>query len=360
MPQDGSFIWKDVVRRTTSSLAATTIERYEYDGWNLTYRSKTAQDRKTPTLLLVHPVGIGLNSWFWKRVIDCWPGPVLAPDLIGCGIENGGDGWVPSERGLSFPLGWVRGCEALLKSQGMAVPLNLSNDSVDNTENSKTDDGSDGSTNDWLQSFVKKTASSMDPLRGILNSAIGTKVVVVAQGGLAPVGVMLAARNPSSVSHLVLTSPPTWKDMTTAIPEKELKFNFDFLSSPVLGRAAFALLESRWAVEFFSNAFLFGNGQQCDKEWLDRACSNTDEASRPPTMAFNAGLCNHRSFEEEMTELSQSTLILSGTDDKRFKDRVGYVDNMQDCTMLALPGQNVLPWECPEAVCDAILAFVKD
>ena len=183
----------------------------------------------------------------------------------------------------------------------------------------------------------------------------------MSQGGLAPVGVMLAKRNPSRVSHLVLTSPPTWKDMTTAIPPSELEFNYRFLSSPLVGPLAFGLLETKWAVEFFSNAFLFAN--QCDDEWLNRACNNDDDNdarnnNRPPVMAFNAGLCNHRSFQEELTTLPQPTLVLSGDTDRRQEQRVEYANQMMDCRLETLPGQNVLPWESPQDVAKALEAFL--
>merc|ERR1719261_1093609 len=88
-----------------------------------------------------------------------------APNLIGCGISEGSQAWDPDQRGMFVPLGWVKGCEALV--------------------NQINDDG-----------------SSKPP-----------KWTVVTQGGLAPIGVLLAARNPDLVETLVLTSPPTWKDM---------------------------------------------------------------------------------------------------------------------------------------------------
>ena len=39
-----------------------------------------------PPLLLIHPVGVGLNHHFWDRFIEHWGqrGAVLAPDLLGC------------------------------------------------------------------------------------------------------------------------------------------------------------------------------------------------------------------------------------------------------------------------------------
>ena len=318
-------------RPPTSSKASSAqetlsacIKTYEHDGWTLSYRFQPASrgyEREKP-VVLVHPVGIGINSWFWDRFLENWEGPAAyAPDLIGCGIANGGDGWVPSERGMSFPLAWVKGVETLIQ-QKVLTP-------------SRRDGG--------FWSF---------PFFGAQTVHVG-QCVVVTQGGLAPVGVMLAARNPTTVSNLVLTSPPTWKDMTTPVPMNELSRNSNFLSSPIIGPLAFGVLESKWAVEFFSNAFLFKD--KCDDQWLQLACGNTTAADRPPVVAFNAGFCNHRSFEIEMMELSQPTLILCGQDDEpRTKQRTDYVTKMQKCVIQKLDGKNVLPWESPMEVVQAI------
>ena len=148
-------------------------------------------------------------------------------------------------------------------------------------------------------------------------------------------------------------------DMTTPVPEKELARNFGFLRSPVLGPLAFGILESRWAINFYSNLFLFQ--EKCDQRWLDLACGDAAVESRPPVAAFNAGFCNHRSFREELETLTQPTLILSGDDDMgRTAKCQEYQSNMQHCTLKSLPGKNVLPWESPKEVCEAVKAFCFD
>jgi pimeloyl-ACP methyl ester carboxylesterase len=305
------------------SLSSGTVETYEHDGWSLTYRYKLASagyESKTP-LLLIHPVGIGLSSWFWEKFFEAWQGPELyAPDLIGCGVKNGADAWDPDKRGLSFPLGWAQGCEALLQTRIIQGTSGLGS----------------------LPLFQRKARDC----------------IVVCQGGLAPVGVMLAARNPSTVQRLVLTSPPTWKDMTSPVPEVELSRNYAFLRSPVVAPVAFGILETRWAIEFFSNLFLFQD--KCDQRWLDLACDEIAPESRSPVAAFNAGFCNHRSFQEELEILEQATLILSGDGDRRTAKRQEYQENMRDCTMISLPGLNVLPWESPMEVVSAIKEFCYD
>lgn len=293
-------------KTTTTTTSSATFDSYESDGYTLTYRYKPAASgyENQPSVLLVHPVGIGLCSWFWERFLDNWIGPaVYAPNLIGCGISEGSDRWDPDDRGLSFPLGWVGGCETLMKERAVQKQSVIP--------------------------FLNKLSSSE------------RKWTVITQGGLAPVGVMLAARNPELVSALVLASPPTWREMTTPVPESELANNYNFLRSPMLGKLAFDTLESRWSIRFFSNRFLFSS--PCDEDWLDNTENEFCIEARPPVMAFNAGFCRHRSFEEELLSLRQQVVIMEGQDDKRRREE--YVQFMKNCRKVILPGQNVLPWE---------------
>ena len=105
-----SLSFRNFPDRLQTALLSVSIKSYEYDGWNLVYRFKPASPgyENSPPLLLVHPVGIGLSSWFWERFLDDYKGTAFAPNLIGCGISEGGDAWDPDEKGLFFPLGWVK------------------------------------------------------------------------------------------------------------------------------------------------------------------------------------------------------------------------------------------------------------
>ena len=269
-------------------------------------KNKKSDDK--PPILLIHPVGIGLSGWFWEKVIKSmsnnhdYISDIYCPDLIGNGKV--GDIWIPSERGLFFPLDWARQCETLL------------HDVMD------------------CQSCI-----------------------VVVQGGLAPVGVLLAHRNPSIVKSLILCSPPTWDEMTRSIPDDELQRNFDFLTSN-FGAAAFSLLETRWAVRFFSNLFLFKD--EADGKWLENVMNDCIVGNRSVIAAFNSGLCIHRSFEDELMELETPTLIISGNSDRRQDRRKDYFMKMKRCQEIILDGCNVLPWESSEAVVESIFTFIKD
>ena len=282
---------------------AAMIEEYEHKDFKLTYLYKKAAPGREndPPIILIHPVGIGLSSWFWKKILDSYDNnpAIYAPDLIGCGINHGADAWYPDKNGLFFPLSWVEGVETLMNT--IVIPR----------------------WKDGQLPFFRDNSSGC---------------LVVAQGGLAPVGIMLAKRN-TCISDLMpmLTSPPTYNDITTAIPQAELTKNYNFLSSKILGRLAFALLESRDVIKFFSDLFLFQD--KCDEEWLDEAQKELCVKARPPVQAFNAGLLQHRSFEEELRKMTQPLWIVSGEGDKRVKDRQLYQSELGErCELISSVG----------------------
>ena len=164
---------------------------------------------------------------------------------------------------------------------------------------------------------------------------------------------MLARRNPLQVGALMLTSPPTYKDITTPVPQIELERNYNFLKSPILGSLAFALLENKALIRFFSNAFLFS--EECDDQWLDETEKESSrKEARTPVQAFNAGLLQHRSFEQELKESPQPKLIVSGDGDKRVVDRQSYSTEVDQCKLQTIKGTNVLPWENPRGVVQLI------
>lgn len=290
--------------------AAIDCRLYTHDGWTCAYRYKAAQSyedqqRYTP-LLLIHPVGIGLSSWFWTNLMQHYRGEVYAVDLIGCGTI-GGDLWDPQVRGMFFPLTWAEQCVTLIQKE------------------------------------------------------IQRPCAVVCQGAVAPVAVVLTHSCPQHISHLVLTSPPEYTDMVQPLPTSTLERNYRFYQSPFWGRLAFAALENRFAIQLFSNLFLFDSPIKADNIFVTNAvneCTN-NLLLRTPIMAFNAGLLLHRSLTEELVNIRQPALVLCGESDRsRNKNRQGYQDSMKDSTLKVIRGKNILPWEFPEEVCDELVEFI--
>ena len=57
--------------------------------------------------------------------------------------------------------------------------------------------------------------------------------VLVSQGGMAPVAIELAKRNPQIISHLILITPPTWKEITQPLPLEHRFKKYKAYTSPV-------------------------------------------------------------------------------------------------------------------------------
>jgi pimeloyl-ACP methyl ester carboxylesterase len=290
-------------------MAPTQSLRFTYNGFECSCVHKPASpgyESEAP-LLLVHPVGIGLSSWFYEELIEAWKGGALyAPDLIGCGESAE---WDPSVKGLFIPLDWTRQLEELWRCE------------------------------------IKRPC------------------VVVGQGGLAPIAVSLAARatdnwdGARAVERIVLASPPTWEEISEGSDSGEVARNFKKFSSP-LGTLAYKLLRTRLFVEFFSNLFLFAD--RADERWL-RRCEEgaTPLAARWPVFAFNSGLVGLAPLGHELRALSQPLLVLSGNGDKRAAARLAYGRQVPDCVLRSIRGCNVLPYESPRETCDAIHAFCR-
>lgn len=293
--------------------SAIDYRLFTHDGWTCAYRYKAAQSpecqRRYQPLLLIHPVGIGLSSWFWLNLMQKYRGEVYAIDLIGCGTI-GGDMWDPQIRGMFFPRTWSEQCASLL-----------------------------------LQRDIRRPCA------------------VVCQGAVAPVGVLLTHSYPQFVSHLTLTSPPEYKDMIQPIPNFSLERNYRFYQSPVWGNLAFSALENRRAIQLFSNLFLFDSPITVDDIFVTNAIKECRDSNkvllRNPIKAFNSGLLLHRSLKVELDSIRQPTLILCGESDSlRNKNRQGYQDFMKKCTLKIIRGKNILPWEFPEEVCNELVEFI--
>ena len=230
-------------------------------------------------------------------------------DLIGCGDS---DPWEPADQGMFVPLDWVRAIEALWREQ------------------------------------------------------IGRKCVVVVQGGLAPVGVQLAARRTSdfngadAVGGLVLASPPTFEAMRQGLDQEQVAKNWRWLTSPP-GQASYYLLRLRAFVSFFSNLFLFRD--RADEEFVQRACRGATIEARWPVFAFNSGLVIAKGFADEIETIAGEGLkvmILSGSDDGRTAKReASALSLIPSCQLVRIAGKNVLPWESARDTAAAILDMAQ-
>ena len=305
----------DDARNTNVVLNMPKPLQYQHEGYTLTYRHKPAEPGQSyfyPTLLLIHGIGVGQSSWFWEKIFERYPGEIIAPDLIGCGLENGGDPWDPAKRKLQVPMGWVQGIERLMHNTGF---------------------------------------NQMH------------RCVVVAQNGVAPIGIKLATRNVGAVSHLVLVSPPCWERLTTEFTTEEERqrrhidnigpaadFYFNYLESKVGYRLKM--------LEFFKST--------PEERYINIATARerTTKEARNPIIAMNSGDLFHRSFEEDLRRLRQPTLIVAGSADKVVKDKrpgfglAPYSTKMSNEKTVIIDGKVMLPWESPDALMGELRTFL--
>ena len=85
----------DVQHNLPLAAASTSLETYHHKDFKLTYLYKPpapGRENDDP-IVMIHPVGVGLSSWFWARVMESYKDnpPMYAPDLIGCGMDHGAD-----------------------------------------------------------------------------------------------------------------------------------------------------------------------------------------------------------------------------------------------------------------------------
>lgn len=267
--------------RGGGAVQTTSVGTHVYGGFECSFRRKPAAPgyEGRPPLMLIHPLGIGLASWFWDNYVDEWTGAELfVPDLIGCGAS---EVWDPASRGLHVPLDWERQIQSL-----------------------------------WRE-HVRRP------------------MVVVSQGGIAPLAVTLASRQTDlwqgkrAVRAVVLISPPELSTLADGLGEAEVTRNFQLLSI-TLGRPfLYRALSSRFFIDFFSRQFLFAPAEGANKDeskeqlftrFIDACCEETSASKRWPVLAFNAGLVGVRGLREELSLLAQPSLVLCGNDGKPLTD----------------------------------------
>ncbi|GMH59368.1 hypothetical protein TL16_g02815 [Triparma laevis f. inornata] len=155
------------------------LQFHSHEGRKMAFRYTPAKSPARANLICVHPVGIGISSWFFNR-LNLPAFNVITPDLRGCGDS---EAFIPEESGMFFPLDWTRQIESLCDE--------LPNSSLPN--------------------------------------------IVLAQGGIAPVALQLNHRGKlKNIEKVILTSPPTYKTLTEAISTEEYGFNYRALTFPGL------------------------------------------------------------------------------------------------------------------------------
>jgi pimeloyl-ACP methyl ester carboxylesterase len=399
-----------VLPPATATAAAGGERRfYDYDGITCSYeyqrirggvlhqkknnadtRSGTAAsptNNKSKTFLLIHPVGIGMGNWFWDKFRD--EAVAAAAAAASTGQEQQQQDNDDEENGETFLYAInLIGCGRSRQSGTVDDDYFLARTTTTTTTNDEEADQhsilpwtrqcaffvdeiilQQQVTNDGDSTIIQTAATAA------ASSSSSTEITVISQGGLAPIALQLAMLRPHTIANIVLASPPTLQQLQKRLSGKEAMRNWDQLRK--LPDICFTmLLESKWAIRFFSNLFLFD--QNCDTVWRHNAQAECDRSVRAPVRYFNAGLCEVPGVLvgwNTSTTLSTTPppriLVVRGDGDRRINgDGFGAVTNTktaaatptprQQVTIVVVPNANkVVPWEAPGAFLAAVQSFLR-
>ena len=274
----------------------------------------SADHQKVPTLLLIHPIGVGLSSRFWDRFVQRWhrespDTELLAPDLIGCG-----------------------------NAPCSTAPL---------------------SPYDWAQ-----------PLLTLLKERNAGPVVLVTQGSSLPIALALIQQAPEWVYGLAAISPPGWRVLQEPFPIKRSQRLWRWLFQGPIGNLFYRYARRRSFLLSFSKKNLFANADAVDEEWLEtlRQGSRPME-SRWAVYSFLAGFWR-RDWDPQLTQLSLPLLVVFGrsaTGIGRSRDwddvdqrLATYKQKLPAAAIETIPGRNVLPYESTEACVECVSTWLRE
>ena len=284
---------------------------YAWKTYACTYTHYPAQgETDAPPMLLIHPIGVGLASWFWDRLAQAMAAtgdsPALyAPDLLGCG-----------------------------QSPKPKVAYRAE---------------------DWA-----------DQLAHFLRQVVQRPVVLVVQGGSLPIGLRLLAHPQTQgfIHSVVLSGPPGMKLMTTPTSRRRQTLLWNLLFSGPVGVGFFRYARREAFLESFCRRQLFANPADIDREWLDHLLEDTqDGGGHYAVYSFLAGFWR-QDYTDLMVAITLPTLVIFGdaasginrlsrTDppQQRLDD---YLRLIPTANGVMIPGRNVLPYESTAAFVEAL------
>ena len=224
-------------------------------------------EAKLPPVVLLPPIGVGIDRTFCVKFLDAWaaaaPGPALhAIDVVGMGDSQ------PKPKMKRFG-GW--------------------------DEPPRTPAG-------WAEQTL-----------AYIDSEVGEPCVVAGQSNLCAVALEAASLKPSSVAGVVLVGPPAVEALSLNKPQEDIDKVWRLVGSP-LGAALFRFARRKAFLGSFSRKNLFANPDLVDDEYLE-VCSRgaQDASSRHAVFSFVAGTWR-RDYRPLLSTLAVPTLVVSGRD----------------------------------------------
>ena len=275
----------------------------------------TQPSPEKPSLLLIHPIGVGLSRCFWHRFIEAWsnsnqPYSIYNPDLLGCG-----SGDLP--RLAYYPSDWAQ----------------------------------------QLQYF--------------LQTVVQQPVVIVVQGASFPLAIRLVENfpQPNLIRGLILAGPPPWKLIAKEGKFWQQRLLWNVLFDSPLGAAFYRYARRRQFLRSFSIRQLFGDAEAVDAHWLDTLEQGAvNPQTRYAVFSFLAGFWL-QDYSDSIAKISQPTLVVVGekassisrssageTPEQRLKL---YLQHLPQAQARKISGRNVLPYESTTEFVEVCAEFVK-
>lgn len=265
------------------------------------------------SLLLIHPVGVGLSAQFWDRFIRHWSSTgddreLVAPDLLGCGTAP-----CPNQ------------------------PL-------------KPDD--------WATALIAS-----------LQQRNSEPVILVSQGASLPIALAVMNKAPQLVTGLIAISPPGWRVLKNPFPTQRSKQLWNILFNGVVGKLFYRYARRRQFLKSFSENNLFARQQDVDEEWLEMLHEGSKVMdTRWAVFSFLAGFwrCG---WESTLTSVDKPFLVVFG----RSATGIGRSSNWDDleerlktyntklinAEIQTIEGRNVLPYESTEQCVNCIQRWLQ-
>lgn len=233
--------------------------------------SAAAAAGNVPPLLLLPPIGVGIDRSFCAKTLAAWDARPRAsrmhcPDVIGMGDSEPkrtmrDDPWTPRD--------WALQLSAYIRDE------------------------------------------------------IGEPTVVVGQSNLCAVAIEMAALDAASkrnVAGLVLCGPPALEALSEDKPDAAIRKFWRVVSSP-LGYALFRFARRRKFLESFSKKNLFADPAQVDGEYLDVCRAGARDArTRHAIFSFVCGTWR-RDYRPALAALGVPALVITGKDVAGAKDK---------------------------------------
>ena len=254
-------------------LAATTLTlstKATFRGITYSATVVPACDASQPPLVLLPPIGVGIDRTFCKPFVEAWstlaPGPALhVIDVVGVGDSS------PKPK-MKRPFGgW---------SEPPRTPT------------------------DWAEQTLS-----------YIRDYVGEPCVIVGQSNLCAVALEAAELSGPSglVRGIVLVGPPAVEALSIDKPPEKVQKVWRLVGSPI-GAALFRFARRRAFLASFSKKNLFADPSKVDDDYLDICVAGAkDASSRHAVFSFVAGTWR-KNYTPLLGRLTLPTLIVSGRD----------------------------------------------